>query len=54
MTTDPLSYEDLDDRPEEVVNLIALDDAEQGVDILNDQPLTQEEINEEIPDDHGE
>ena len=54
MTTDPLTYGDIDDRPEVSVNLIILDDADQGVDILTDQPLTPEEIDEELTDDDSE
>lgn len=54
MTTDPLAYGDIDDRPEESVNLIMLDDGDQGIDILNDHSLSAAEIDEEVFDDNSE
>ena len=53
MTTDPLTYGDIDDRPEVSVNLIMLDD-DQGIDILNDHRLSAAEIDEEVFDDNSE
>ncbi len=54
MTTDPLAYGDIDDRPEVSVNLIMLDDSDQGIDILNDHRLSAAEIDEEVFDDNSE
>lgn len=44
----------LDDRPEVSVNLIMLDDSDQGIDILNDHRLSAAEIDEEVFDDNSE